>query len=152
METSATASMVTSSTACSGPRLSRSEETHLTEIESPFTRPNLVEVLESLRTEAGLAMIGPGRIAGDQVVADDLRAIARAQLSDVLNPFASEDPLRGPPVNRGVERPLLCSAPDFCSGSIAGLQCPLSGRNSRESGGSARGHTSITRRIVAVRK
>jgi hypothetical protein len=66
-------------------------------------------------------MIGPGRIAGDQVVADDLRAIARAQLSGVLHPFASEDPLRGPPVNRGVERPLLCSAPDFCSGSIRDL-------------------------------
>jgi hypothetical protein len=64
-------------------------------------------------------MIVPGGIAGDQVVADDLRAIARAQLSGVLHPFASEDPLRGPPVNRGVERPLLCSAPDFCSGAIA---------------------------------
>jgi hypothetical protein len=62
-------------------------------------------------------MIGPGRIAGDQVVADDLRAIARAQLSGVPHPFASEDLLRGLPVNRDVERPLLCGAPDFCSGS-----------------------------------
>jgi hypothetical protein len=97
-------------------------------------------------------MIGPGGIAGDQVVADDLRAIARAQLSGVLHPFASEDPLRGPPVNRGVERPLLFSVPDFCSGSISGLQRPPSGRNSRGSGGSARGHTSITREIAALLK
>jgi hypothetical protein len=67
-------------------------------------------------------MIGPGRIAGDQVVADDLRAIARAQLSGVPHPFASEDLLRGLPVNRDVERPLLCGAPDFCSGSARDLR------------------------------
>jgi len=38
------------------------------------------------------------------------------------------------------------------SGSISGLQRPLLGRNCRGSVGAARGHTSITREIIAVGK
>jgi hypothetical protein len=36
-------------------------------------------------------------------------------------------------------------------GSISGLQCPLSGRYSPGSGGSALGHTSITRSAAGIR-
>ncbi len=49
------------------------------------------------------------------------------------------------------EGPLLWSITGG-SGSISGLQRPLLGRNSRGSGGSARGHTSITREIITDSK
>jgi hypothetical protein len=65
------------------PKLLRSEETNLTEIEPPFTQWSFVAALERLRVKAGPAVVGLGRIAGDQAVPDDLRAMSRGETSDV---------------------------------------------------------------------
>jgi hypothetical protein len=65
------------------PKLLRSEETNLVEVEPPFTQWSFVAALERLRLKAGSAIVALGRIAGEQAIPDDLRGITQEQTSDV---------------------------------------------------------------------
>jgi hypothetical protein len=55
----------------------------LTHIESPFARLSPVDALAGFRTKAHPATIELGHVAGDQVVSDDPRAVAREKASGV---------------------------------------------------------------------
>lgn len=62
-------------------RLLRSEEANLTQIESLIAQLSLVDALAGFPTNAHPATIELGPIAGDQVVSDGPRAVAREEAS-----------------------------------------------------------------------